>query len=269
MTNLSAEISTTNTATTPPVARKHFSRFKAFAIHFGISLAVFLVLLALLIGTWYPGLFFDTDGGWEGLRLLLAVDMVLGPLLTLIIYRPNKRGLMLDLALIAAVQIGCLAYGVHMVYAQRPLAIAYVDKRFNAVSQGSFDVAGTDSSSLKAFPGKYPKQIYINLPKDEKARKDLLRAQVSQGLVHARPSLFLDYAEHAKEVVTEGGITIKQYRQDNPDKADALADWLKAQNYTDTQIVWVPYTARYQDTFLILDAQTGKILGHAPKKFMQ
>ncbi len=270
MTNIATEISAQAFPTQmPSTNRKPLTRFQAFAIHFGISMLIFLVMLALLIGIWYPGLFFDTDGGWEGLQILIGVDLVLGPALTLIVYRPFKRGLMLDLTLIGLTQLICLLIGVYIVYSQRPLAVVFVDDHFISVSQGSFDFAGTDSASLKALPGKYPKQIYINLPKDKKIRKDMRRAQTSQGPLHARPSLFLPYADHGLEAVTEGGISLEQYRKDMPENAEALDNWLKKQGYDATKIVWVPYTARFQDSFLILDRQTGQILGHTPKIFVQ
>ena len=59
------------------------SRFSAFSIHFGISLLIFAALSAVILLVWYPGYFFELDGGWEGLRIIIGVDLVLGPLLTL------------------------------------------------------------------------------------------------------------------------------------------------------------------------------------------
>ena len=68
------------------------SRFKAFGIHLGISFVIFVFLAYLVVMEWYPGLLFDTDGGWRGMRIIIAVDLVLGPLLTLVVYRAGKPG---------------------------------------------------------------------------------------------------------------------------------------------------------------------------------
>jgi hypothetical protein len=258
----------TNTATvpaTPLSGRQPLTRWMAFTIHFGISLVIFLVLLALMIGVWYPDFFFTTDGGWEGLQILIGVDLVLGPALTAIVYRPYKRGLLLDLTLIGLAQLICLLIGTYIIYTQRPLAVVYVDDHFISVSQGSFDFAGTDSASLKTLPGKYPKQIYINLPKDKTERKALRKAQTHQGPLHARPTLFFPYAEHGQEAVSEGGINIDIYRKGIPEKAADFDAWLQQKNYQDDQIVLAPYTARYQDSYLVLDRQSGKILGLLPR----
>ncbi|KAB0769044.1 hypothetical protein F7O87_33620, partial [Pseudomonas aeruginosa] len=66
----------------------HFagSRWRAFFIHLLISLAIFIVLLAIICLWWYPGALFEIAGGWQGVRIVAAVDMVLGPLLTLVVY---------------------------------------------------------------------------------------------------------------------------------------------------------------------------------------
>lgn len=253
---------------TQTIGKPPISRLKAMLIHLAISMAIFLILFALLIGEWYPSFFFDTDGGWEGLRILIGVDLVLGPLLTLIVYRPQKPGLLFDLSLIGATQLICLIIGTHIVYSERPLALVFVDDHFVSVSQGSFDFAGTKSSELKNLPGDYPKQIYIEMPADKEERKALKRRQVSEGPLHARPALFRPFPDHAQEAVSQG-ISISQYRKDMPDKDSALTAWLKQTGYQEEAIIWVPYTARYRDSFLVLDRQSGKILGLVPKKFSQ
>src|ERR1700741_1219082 len=109
------------------------SRYKVFLVHLGISLPIFGLLAYLVVKVWYPDFFFYTDGGWQGLRLLLGVDLVLGPLLTLIVYRAGKPGLRFDLSMIGLVRATCLLIGVWIVRDQRPLAIVYVDGAFYTV----------------------------------------------------------------------------------------------------------------------------------------
>ena len=100
------------------------SRWHAFLIHLGISLSIFGVLAYLVAKVWYPGFFFQTDGGWQGLRLLLGVDLVLGPLLTLVVFRAGKPGLRFDLTVIGILQSACLVAGVWIVHGERRTAHA-------------------------------------------------------------------------------------------------------------------------------------------------
>ena len=88
------------------------SRWKAGAIHFSISLAVFLVLLAIILIAWYPGILFSIDGGWAGLQIIIGVDLVLGPLLTLIVFKAGKPSLKFDLTCIATFQAVCMVAGI-------------------------------------------------------------------------------------------------------------------------------------------------------------
>ena len=88
------------------------NRWQASAIHFGISLTVFLILLAVILLVWYPGILFSIDGGWTGLRIVMGVDLVLGPLLTLVVFKLGKPGLKFDLSCIVIAQIACMTWGM-------------------------------------------------------------------------------------------------------------------------------------------------------------
>jgi len=92
------------------------NRGTAFAIHLVLSLVVFSSLVLMMLVYWFPGDLFLMDGGWEGLKLVAMVDLVLGPALTLILFKPGKPGLKMDLSLIAGLQIAALAYGFYATY---------------------------------------------------------------------------------------------------------------------------------------------------------
>ena len=97
------------------------SRYQAFSYHFLISLAIFFVLAYLVLYHWYPDIFFSIDGGWEGMRIIIGVDLILGPVLTLIVFRAGKPGLKFDLAAIGTLQAVCLTVGTCIVYSERPI----------------------------------------------------------------------------------------------------------------------------------------------------
>lgn len=140
---------------------------KAFLIHFALSLAVFAVLLAIILLVWYPGLLFDMSGGWEGLRIVIAVDLVLGPLLTLIVFKAGKPSLKFDLSCIAIFQIVCLSGGVWVVYNERPVVLAVEYNSIFILNAREFASYGNKIESLDQFSGPYPKLVYIELPQDD------------------------------------------------------------------------------------------------------
>ncbi len=101
------------------------SRYQAFLYHFFISLAVFFVLAYLVLFEWYPDFFYSIDGGWEGMRIIIVVDLIMGPLLTLVVFKAGKPGLKFDLTVIGTFQAVCLAAGLYIVYSERPIFFIY------------------------------------------------------------------------------------------------------------------------------------------------
>ncbi|RMF79004.1 MAG: hypothetical protein D6739_11320, partial [Nitrospirae bacterium] len=110
-------------------------RLKAFAIHLAASVAVATCLVVLLVSRYFPLPYFFADGGWQGLRLVVAVDAVLGPLLTLIIFNPAKgrRALLRDYTVIVLLQIGAFAFGAWTVFAHHTALVVYADGTFYTV----------------------------------------------------------------------------------------------------------------------------------------
>ena len=97
------------------------TKLKATAVHLGMSIAVFIYLAYQIYYNWYPEPYFSIDGGWQGIRLVGAVDLVLGPVITFLIFdlRKSRKEILFDLLVIVTIQVGALAYGVYTTYSQR------------------------------------------------------------------------------------------------------------------------------------------------------
>jgi len=143
------------------------NRWKAFAIHLTVSVAVFLALLGVIITVWYPGILFNVDGGWNGLKLVMGVDVILGPLLTLIVYRVGKPGLKFDLSCIVSLQVACMLAGLWVVYQSRPIALVFAYDTFYSLAANEFEAYGQDPEVIGNFPGPSPKLIYTELPDND------------------------------------------------------------------------------------------------------
>ncbi len=143
------------------------SRWRAFAIHFAISVAVFLLLLTIILVFWFPGILFNIDGGWTGLRIIIGVDLVLGPLLTLVVFKAGKPGLKFDLTCIGVFQAVCLLGGMWIVHSERPLALVFAYDTVYSLGADEFREYGKDPAVLDDFPGGYPKRVYTELPDND------------------------------------------------------------------------------------------------------
>jgi hypothetical protein len=65
-------------------------RLRASAIHFCISVAIALLAALLVFFVWYPNPYREISGGRELFLILVSVDVVLGPLITLAIFDRAK-----------------------------------------------------------------------------------------------------------------------------------------------------------------------------------
>ena len=101
------------------------SKLTASSIHLCISFTLLLMIVAWLYWVLYPSFYFGMSGGIQGFWLILGVDMILGPVLTFLVFNKNKkkREILTDLATIGLIQFAALAYGMYTVYQERPQLI--------------------------------------------------------------------------------------------------------------------------------------------------
>lgn len=111
--------------------------------HLGICIAVALFSAAMVFGLLYPPPYQAMLGVGPIYMLVLVVDVVCGPLLTLILASPKKsqRERWLDFGLIGVCQALALAYGLHSVWAARPAVLAFETDRLVVVTANQIDPA--------------------------------------------------------------------------------------------------------------------------------
>ena len=132
------------------------SRWKAFATHIAVSALLFIFLAGVIYFLWYPGFLFEYDGGLEGIRLIAGVDFLIGPILTLCIYKLGKPGLKFDLVVIALLQIACLSGGMYTVWKTRPVAVVYASGQFRTISYQTYSDYGINPQENAIFSGRWP-----------------------------------------------------------------------------------------------------------------
>ena len=151
---------------------KHINaKIQATFIHTLLCLLAFSIVLYLMLTQWFPIPFFAAEGGWQALRIVLFVDIVLGPCLTFLVFSPEKSRLAIfgDLSFIALVQIAALTYGIQTAYSNRVIAISYLEHK-----QTAFPLRGdqielqelSDSDIQKFDPTQYPALVYSQRPHD-------------------------------------------------------------------------------------------------------
>lgn len=145
------------------------TRIKAASSHLTLSVFIFSIVVFVLIYIWYPSPHFAASGGWQGLKIAAGVDLVLGPLLTFIVFNSTKakNKLLADLAVIISLQFMALAWGVNTIYSQRPFAIVYWESAFYTVPASALIKQNIKRDDLNKFSEQTPALIYAQKPDTE------------------------------------------------------------------------------------------------------
>ena len=158
------------------------SRYRASFIHLLISTLLVGSVLAIVFLAWYPGPLFEIAGAASVVRVLIGVDLVVGPLLTLIIYKEDKWGLKFDLCAIAVLQIIALLYGSYLLYDEKPHYLVFVVDRLEFTAEKQVDTSAIrfDTSQVKQFAGL--RQVFARPPEDPDEYQRYLTSVMDDGL---------------------------------------------------------------------------------------
>jgi hypothetical protein len=235
------------------------TRWQASGIHLALSALIAVAALAVMLALWYPGPLFKAAGGNELLFILVGVDVIIGPLLTMAVFRAGKPGLRFDLAVIALLQIAALVYGAHIVYLARPAFIVFVKDRFEVVSAVDLEpeeLAKARYPQFSAPPASGPMLAYADPPTDPKrAQKMLADAFAGRDLQHF-PEFFAPYAERTRGVV-EKAMTMQRLRSVEPGYARIVDGYLGREHLEASAFRYTLLRARRAWVVVLIDPKSG------------
>lgn len=248
---------------------KIHNRFAASGLHFLLSLGVFSLLVGILLLFWYPQPYFSASGGWQGLRLVAAVDLVLGPLITLVIFNTTKsrRELSIDIGMVVLIQLTALLWGIKAVYEQRPVVVVFLDTSFYTVPAAAISAQGIDLAVLDIYGEDRPVYVLSRRPDPGPEQERFRRAVEEQNTPpHEQVWLYQPLAKHFAQV-SGSSLDIAEIMAANPRmKAEIEQVLAKAQAQVN-DLIFLALTSRYRNIILIFDEQ-GRLVGtvNAPYK---
>jgi len=246
-----------------PASTHKITRFKAFAIHIGISIAIFLCLLALLLGYWYKPPFFDLEDGPRAVQIIIFVDLVLGPLLTLIVFKPGKPGLKFDLTLIAVFQLSALIYGMWMVQIARPVTVFLSYDALYIVSYRTIKESHIPKADIDKIIGLEPTFFYIDLPKGQPGSvSDSMQAFKEGRAIEYIYSYAAPLSFSNKKQTSTIAIDIEQYTASNNEWSAILQNFMAIHKRTFATTTFLPIKGRRGNYILAVDNKDGEIIDY-------
>jgi len=245
------------------------TRLKAASIHLGASATVAALTALLVFGLWFPYPYRELAGGRELFLLILGVDVVCGPLLTLVVFDPRKhrQELVRDISLVALIQVAALAYGLHTVVQARPVLLAFEADRFRVVTVAEIDPSKLEQApkGLRTLGFTGPRVIGVQIPKptdsDFMSNLDTAMAGLE---VTFRPAFWRAYDEQ-RATVRQKAKPLSMLKQTHPEQTAVIAKAVAETGLAEGRLRYLPLQSRRSANWVALvDHETANVVGFAP-----
>lgn len=246
---------------------RYMSRRRAFLGHLGISATFVAAAFAAVFFLWYPDPYFKPAGAMNIVRVLVFVDLCLGPLLTLVVFKPGKKSLVFDMSCIAIMQIAAFVYGVTVLYSGRPFYNVFAMDRFHLLALNDIpaeyvrdELVAADRIGTK--PARGPLLVASVMPDDHARQQELLTEIVFEGKpdIERRPELWQPYAQQTAAALAKAR-PLSDLAAARPDAADRIARFAERRGRGMSELKFLPLVARGGDAAIVLDPATGNPLG--------
>lgn len=242
------------------------TRFKAAAIHLALSALVGASVLGIMLLAWYPTPYFEASGGSHLALLIVGIDIVLGPLMTLIVFDLRKKSLRFDMAVVVLVQLSALAYGTHIMFQARPAYVVYVSGVFRIAAANELEpelLAQASHERFRRLPLGGPEIIGAKNPTDPAERQTLVFAAISGIDLHVLPKYYVPYAEQRADAA-QRGRPLADLSAADPGNAAAVERYLAASGRSADSLRFLPLLAKAREMTVLVDAASGDVAAILP-----
>ena len=232
-------------------------RIKFFLTHLSISFLIALLVIGLVFFIWYPSPLATAVGVTHIFLMLLVIDVILGPLLGLLVYKEGKKTLKLDLSVIILIQIAALGYGVFSIEQGRPAWLVFHADRFELVRKNDIILENIDQAQPQFQQVSWvgPQFAAVKLAVSPQQRNDEMFAEVFSGIsISQRPERYVELTQ-AKNQIQQRALPLEELKQYNS-KADVektLAKYPKAD-------AWLPLKANAVDMVVLVNKESASII---------
>ena len=232
-------------------------RLNFFLSHLFLSLLIALLVVALVFLIWYPTPLATAIGVTQIFFMMLAIDVIIGPILGLLVYKEGKKTLKFDLSVIISLQITALCYGIYSIEQGRPAWLAYNIDRFELVRKNEI-IEEHISQALPPYQQVSwlkPQFVAVQFVKDQNQRNDDMFAEILSGISLAqKPERYVSFSQ-AKLKIQQLAKNLNELKQYNDEKLvrDILAQYPQA-------TAFLPLQAHTIDMTVLVNKNTGEVV---------
>lgn len=166
-------------------------RIKFFIKHLSVSFILVILVLGWIFTVWYPTPLAKATGVTHIVLLMLAIDVIVGPILGFIVYKEHKKSLKFDLMVIVLLQLAALSYGIYSLAEGRPVWMAFNGNRFELIRNNELIDINTDSHVNNEYyhPSLLgPKYVAVKIAEDQLEREKNMFEELQGGISLAQRS---------------------------------------------------------------------------------
>ena len=233
------------------------SRVQAFFTHLALSAVVALCAVGLVFFVWYPSPLHKAAGVTEIFLLLLSIDIVLGPLITAITYKPTPHFLKFDLPIIVLLQVIALSYGVHTMFQGRPAYLVFNRGSFSIVRELDVDakslVKARASGNTAAESSWFVPRWVAAIPStDVNRRNEVFFSALDWNQL---PESYAPL-DQAKAKIMERARPLSELKKlySNDSSFHALDEW------QETETKWLPLRGTIRDMVVLIKENSGEMV---------
>ena len=232
-------------------------RLKFFLSHLLLSFLIALFVAGLVFFVWYPSPLATAVGVTHIFLMLLVIDVILGPLLGLLVYKEGKKTLKFDLSVIIFIQIIALCYGVFSIEQGRPAWLVYNVDRFEVVRNNEIITDHIEQAQPKYQQPSWlkPQFVAVEFARDSQIRQKEMFAEVLAGIsIAQRPERYVSFSQ-AKTQLQQHAQSLSTLKQLNdPARVDQLL-----KQYPEAT-AWVPLKANAVDMVVLLNKKKAEVI---------
>ena len=242
-------------------------RLHASGIHLGISLSIAALAAAVVFGLWYPYPYREISGGRSLFLLVVFVDVVMGPLITLVIFNRTKprRELMTDFLVVGLLQLAALSYGLWTVFVARPVHLVFEYNRMAVVHAIDVDpeLLSKAPKELRTLPMTGPTAIALRPFKNAAEQLDATIAAMGGAPLPARSDLWQPYRDSVADILKEAKPAAELQTR-FPSQASLIHQAIESTGKTVAKLRYLPLLSRNDAWTVLLDAITAEPVGFIP-----
>lgn len=235
--------------------------------HLVVSLIVAALAAMLVFGLWYPFPFGETSGGRQLFLLLILVDVVIGPLMTILVFNHTKsrRELILDLAVIGVLQLCALSYGLWSVFVARPVYLVYEYDRMRVVHAVDVDERQLPAASLdfRSLPLTGPRLIALREFENPSEKFNATFEAMSGAMLASRTELWSAYSTQ-KDAILNSAKPVRELMNKIPSRIDLIDGAIKKTGRPIDQLYYLPMVDRDVVWTVFIDAKSAEPLTYIP-----